>query len=46
MSKLEQAGPLQLELPFDAGDPVRAGSPIGAAQLMVDAVFAFIDARP
>lgn len=36
MSKLELAAPLQLELPFDPGDPTRAGSPIGAAQLMVD----------
>ncbi len=36
MSKLEVAAPLQLELPFDPGDPTRAGSPIGAAQLMVD----------
>lgn len=36
MSKLEKASPLQLELPFDPGDPTQAGSPTGAAQLMVD----------
>lgn len=36
VSKLEVGGPLQLELPFDAGDPVRAGSPIGAAHLLID----------
>jgi DNA polymerase-4 len=36
VSKLEQAAPLQLELPFDEGDPTRAGSPAGADQLRID----------
>jgi DNA polymerase-4 len=36
VSKLEKAGALQLELPFEAGDVTRAGSPAGAAQLAVD----------
>ena len=36
VSKLEVGGPLQLELPFDDGDPIRAGSKIGAAHLLVD----------
>jgi DNA polymerase-4 len=36
VSKLEVSGPLQLELPFEPGDPTRSGSPIGASQLMVD----------
>ncbi len=36
VSKLEIGGPLQMELPFDDGDPVRAGSKIGAAHLLVD----------
>ncbi len=36
MSKLEAAGPLQLELPFTGGDALHPGSPVGAAQLSVD----------
>ncbi len=36
VSHLEQGETLQLELPFDQGDPTRAGSPRGAAHLMVD----------
>jgi DNA polymerase-4 len=36
ISKLEQAAPLQLELPFDEGDPTRAGSPAGIDQLRID----------
>ncbi|NND12718.1 MAG: DNA polymerase IV, partial [Acidimicrobiia bacterium] len=36
MSKLELAGPLQLELPFSVGDALHPGSPVGAAQLSVD----------
>jgi DNA polymerase-4 len=36
ISKLEQSAPLQLELPFDGGDPTRAGSPAGAGQLSID----------
>jgi DNA polymerase-4 len=36
VSHLEQGETLQLELPFDQGDPTRAGSPIGAAHRMID----------
>jgi DNA polymerase-4 len=36
MSHLERGETLQLELPFDEGEPRRAGSPAGAAQLSVD----------
>ncbi len=36
VSKLEETGPLQLELPFDPGDVTNPGSRIGAAQLMLD----------
>lgn len=36
-SKLEHRTMLQLELPFDAGDPVHAGSVRGAAALLLDA---------
>jgi DNA polymerase-4 len=36
VSQLEQGETLQLELPFDEGDPTRAGSPRGAAHLMID----------
>ena len=36
VSKLEESGPLQLELPFDAGEVTRSGSRIGAAHLMLD----------
>jgi DNA polymerase IV len=36
VSKLEGRTMLQLELPFDTGDPVRAGSARGAAALQID----------
>ncbi len=36
MSKLETAGPLQLELPFTEGGALQPGSPIGAAYLSID----------
>jgi DNA polymerase-4 len=36
VSKLEVSGPLQLELPFEAGDPTRSGSPVGASHVMID----------
>lgn len=36
VSHLEPGDALQLELPFDEGDPVRAGSPAGAAHRMID----------
>jgi DNA polymerase IV len=36
VSKLERRTELQLELPFDEGDPTRAGSIRGASALMVD----------
>jgi DNA polymerase-4 len=36
VSGLEDAGPVQLELPFDPGDPIRPGSPGGDAHLRVD----------
>ena len=36
VSKLEAQETLQLELPFDVGDPTRAGSPRGDTALMVD----------
>ncbi|MDX1447764.1 MAG: DNA polymerase IV, partial [Acidimicrobiia bacterium] len=36
VSKLERRTMLQLELPFDDGDPIRAGSVRGAAALRVD----------
>lgn len=36
VSHLESGEALQLELPFDAGDPTRAGSPAGAAQRSID----------
>lgn len=36
VSKLETQDALQLELPFDVGDPTRAGSPRGDRALMVD----------
>jgi len=36
VSKLEYAGPLQLELPFTPGDALHPGSPVGAAHLSVD----------
>lgn len=36
VSKLEETGPLQLELPYTPGGPLRPGSPIGSAHLSVD----------
>ncbi|MGF1666979.1 MAG: DNA polymerase IV [Acidimicrobiia bacterium] len=36
VSHLEPGEALQLELPFDDGDPTRAGSPAGAAQRSID----------
>ncbi|HSJ29068.1 MAG TPA: DNA polymerase IV [Acidimicrobiia bacterium] len=36
VSRLERRRALQLELPFDVGDPTRAGSQRGAAALMID----------
>ncbi len=36
VSKLERTGPLQLELPYDAGDPTRTGSAAGLAHLLID----------
>lgn len=36
VSRLEKRTSLQLELPFDPGDPTRSGSVRGAAALMVD----------
>lgn len=36
VSKLEAQETLQLELPFDPGDPTRAGSPRGDTALLVD----------
>ncbi|MEX1003757.1 MAG: DNA polymerase IV [Acidimicrobiia bacterium] len=36
VSKLERRTELQLELPFDDGDPIRAGSLRGASALLVD----------
>ncbi len=36
MSGLQKRAPLQLEIPFDAGDPTRSGTPIGLAHSLVD----------
>jgi DNA polymerase-4 len=36
VSHLEPTAGLQLEIPFDQGDPTRAGSPMGAAHRAVD----------
>ncbi len=36
VSNLEDAGPVQLEIPFEPGDPLRPGSPEGDAHLRVD----------
>ena len=36
VSRLEKRTALQLELPFDPGDPTRSGSERGAAALMID----------
>ena len=36
VSKLEEAAPLQLEIPFTDGGPLQPGSPRGAAYLAVD----------
>jgi DNA polymerase-4 len=36
VSRIEHRTALQLELPFDPGDPTRSGSVKGAAALMID----------